>query len=100
MRNTLNTIKMYSKKKLKRHNKNENGVLQVQRHCAFFFVMLLVVVMMSFGDAGGIIEESHYASSGNRNVSLRSLRMKGGTESGSDGFYSLGYLGEVIYSEL
>ena len=69
------------KKKLKRHNKNENCVLQLQRHCAFFFVMLLAVVMMSFGDAGGIIEESHYPHYGNRNnESLLSFQMNGGTQ--------------------
>ena len=88
------------KKKLKRHNKNENCVLQLQRHCAFFFVVLLVVVMMSFGDAGGIIEESHYASSSNRNESHLSLRMNGETMSGSSGFYSHGYMGKVIYPQL
>ena len=68
------------KKKLKRHNKNENCVIQLQRHCAFFFVMLLAVVMMSFGDAGGIIEESHYPHYSNRNnESLFSFQMNGGT---------------------
>ena len=88
------------KKKLKRHNKNENCVLQLQRHCAFFFVLLLAVVMMSFGDAGGIIEESHYASSSNMNESLLSLRMNGETKSGSGGFYSHGYMGKLMYSFL
>ena len=69
------------KKKLKRHNKNENCVLQLQRHCAFFFVLLLVVVMMSFGDAGGIIEESHYPHYSNiNNESLLSFHMNGGAQ--------------------
>ena len=60
------------KKKLKRHNKNENCVLQLQRHCAFFFVVLLVVVMMSFGDAGGIIEEIPQHSSNNKKENVNS----------------------------
>ena len=69
------------KKKLKRHNKNENCVLQLQRHCAFFFVLLLAVVMMSFGDAGGIIEESHFPHYSSRNnESLLGFQVNGGIQ--------------------
>ena len=90
------------KKKLKRYNKHENCVLQLQRHCAFFFVLLLVVVMMSFGDAGGIIEEPHYSFPSNKNESTSSIRLSGGLESTVDkahstnGYHRNSYLGRMI----
>ena len=78
------------KKKLKRHQRHENYVVQqLKRHCAFCFLVLLVVVMMSFGDAGGIIDEPHYASPSHKNESLFGFGMSDrGTESG---FLSNGY---------
>ena len=81
------------KKKLKRHQRHENYVVQqLQRHCAFCFLVLLVVVMMSFGDAGGIIDEPHYASPSHKNESLFGFGMNDrGTESGRSGFLSNGY---------
>ena len=84
------------KKKLKRHNKHENSVLQLKRHCAFFFVLLLVVVMMSFGDAGGIIDEPHYSSTSNKNESTSSIRVRGGLESGINGHHRNSYLGRMM----
>ena len=65
-RNNIKCNKKALKRKLNRNNSSECGVLQLQKHCAFFFVLLLALLTMSFGDAGGIIEEIPGHSSNNK----------------------------------
>ena len=89
----IKSNKIVLKRKLNRKNRNENScVLQLQRHCAFFFVILLVIVMMSFGDAGGIIEESRSPS--NKYESTSSVpHVNGGLGNGLAGYKRSSVLG-------
>ena len=71
-RNNIKCNKKALKKKLNRNNNSECGVLQLQKHCAFFSVLLLLLLTMSFGDAGGIIEEIPQHSSNNKKENVNS----------------------------
>ena len=88
----IKSNKTVLKRKLNRNNRNESCVLQLQRHCAFFFFILLVIVMMSFGDAGGIIEESRSPS--NKYESTSSVQhVNGGVGNGLTGYKRSSVLG-------
>ena len=84
------------KRKLNRTNgKGENGVLQLQQHCAFFLIILLVILTMSFGDADGIIEKSRSSSTRQKNNNVPSIAVNAGIENRVHGFKRNTLLGRM-----